>query len=267
MKVQEHNDDGVSFAPMREATLLRACRGPHIIEMIEVFSTPSATYIALERMAMSLHFYVFTEHKGGVALDLLMSWSQQMLKGLEFLHECRNVMHRDLKPDNILVSKDGTEIKLGDFGSARMLTDFSKPHYRYQRAYTLECSTRDYECIEKLCKNSRYGKPVDMWSVAVIVLCLAKGVHPFRSLPLSAEFTPEMVFDVLGKPSVTSWWDGEDLHVDGRPAVSTLLPPDFPEHFVRLIDQLLSYDSTERPTAKEALAMLEEKGGRKRRMK
>ena len=71
------------------------------------------------------------------------------------------VMHRDLKPQNILVSKDG-QLKLADFGLARAISPFSRP-------LTVEVITRWYRAPEVLMGHKYYDASVDVWSAACII--------------------------------------------------------------------------------------------------
>ena len=87
------------------------------------------------------------------------SYMWQLLKGIEFCHAHR-VLHRDLKPQNLLIDSHG-HIKLADFGLARA---FGIP----VRAYTHEVVTLWYRAPEILLGSKQYACPVDMWSLGPI---------------------------------------------------------------------------------------------------
>jgi serine/threonine protein kinase len=83
----------------------------------------------------------------------------QLLQGVEFCHQ-RRILHRDLKPQNLLIDENRT-LKLADFGLARA---FGIP----LRTYTHEVITLWYRAPEILMGSRHYSTGVDMWSVGCI---------------------------------------------------------------------------------------------------
>ncbi len=92
----------------------------------------------------------------GITGKLLKRMCYQMVYGLYFCH-CRRVIHRDLKPQNLLID-DKRNLKLADFGLARA---FGVP----VRQYTHEIVTLWYRAPEILLGSKHYSTPVDIWSV------------------------------------------------------------------------------------------------------
>ncbi|NXA56323.1 CDK5 kinase, partial [Nothocercus julius] len=99
----------------------------------------------------------------------LQSFMYQLLKGLAFCHS-RNVLHRDLKPQNLLINRNG-ELKLADFGLARA---FGIP----VRCYSAEVVTLWYRPPDVLFGAKLYSTSIDMWSAGCIFAELANAGRP-----------------------------------------------------------------------------------------
>ncbi|KAF4026320.1 hypothetical protein G4228_018371 [Cervus hanglu yarkandensis] len=117
---------------------------------------------------------------------------RQFLRGLDFLH-ANCIVHRDLTPENILVTSGGT-VKLADFGLARI--------YSYQMALSPVVVTLWYRAPEVLLQST-YATPVDMWSVGCIF------AEMFRRKPLfcgnSEADQLGKIFDLIGLPPEDDW--------------------------------------------------------------
>lgn len=115
----------------REIEAMRACKHPHVVELINVYQNPECVFIILQ----------FAQ--GGDLFDWLMSRKHpseievkpiavQLLSTLAFMHEACGCVHRDIKPENILLEKrvKGNEvphIRLADFGFARVFPQLARP--------------------------------------------------------------------------------------------------------------------------------------------
>ena len=102
------------------------------------------------------------------------------------LHE-HHVMHRDIKPDNILVNSKTGELKIADFGLSR---PFGIPYEKL----TFSIQTLFYRAPELLLGNQDYTLAVDIWSVGCVIAEMALGKPLFRG---NSEI--EMIFSILNQ--------------------------------------------------------------------
>ena len=134
-------------------------------------------------------FYLFMEFMSGGALtdpvlhkdrDILLTEDvigyilHEVAQGLVLLHDF-NIVHRDIKSDNILLSKDTTDIKITDFGYACQLTKQSDR--RHSRVGTL-----NWMAPELIRGKELYNRKVDVWSFGILAIELAQGMPPYPSL-------------------------------------------------------------------------------------
>jgi serine/threonine protein kinase len=95
---------------------------------------------------------------------------KQLLTILKYLHE-RNVTHRDIKLENIIIDKRNT-IKLIDFGFCCC----SSPDIKLK----IFCGTPSYMCPEIVCKKEYVGPPTDIWASGILLFAMLCGQFPFR---------------------------------------------------------------------------------------
>lgn len=177
---------------------------------------------------------------------LIKSYMHQMLEALAFCHKHR-VLHRDLKPQNMLVDREG-HIKLADLGLARV---FNFP----MRAYTHEVITLWYRAPEILLGTKMYGTGVDIWSLACI---FAEMVLKRTLFPGDSEIDQlYRIFRLLGTPT-EEYWPGVTSLPDFKPIFpkwdAQSLPNDMAKHgAMDVFKAMLIYDPTKRISAHNAL--------------
>lgn len=172
----------------------------------------------------------------------------QLLRGTAFCHS-HGVLHRDLKPQNLLVDRVGT-LKLADFGLARA---FTVPI----RQYTHEVVTLWYRAPEILLGARQYAPPVDIWSIGAI---FAEMVNRRALWPGDSEIDELFrIFRTLGTPDEKSW-----PGVSAMPDYKATFPrwpktklarvvPSLDEVGLDLLQQMLHYDPAKRISAKAAM--------------
>ncbi|CAN7993034.1 unnamed protein product [Ixodes hexagonus] len=191
----ENEDDGVPSTAIREIALLRELKHENIVSLQDVLMQESKLYLVFEFLSMDLKKYLDTIPKGkNVEKKLLKSYLRQILEGIMFCHQ-RRVLHRDLKPQNLLIDQKGN-IKVADFGLARA---FGIP----MRVYTHEVVTLWYRAPEVLLGAPRYSTPIDIWSIACIFVEMVNRKPLFHG---DSEIDQLFrIFRTLGTPTEETW--------------------------------------------------------------
>ncbi|KAJ5836272.1 hypothetical protein N7447_002298 [Penicillium robsamsonii] len=256
-------DDGVPATAMREISLLKEMKDPSIVQLLNIVHADSHNlYLVMEFLDMDLKKYIdsLPVSEGGrgrplpngfrprLGLDeaIVKKFMAQLLEGVRYCHGHR-ILHRDLKPQNLLIDREGT-LKLADFGLARA---FRIP----LRKYTHEIVTLWYRSPEILLGGPRYSTGVDMWSVGAIFaeMCTRRPLVPGDS-EIDQIF---QIFRLLGTPDEENW-PGVTAYPDYKATfpkwkrIRTILVPGLESAGCELLDALLQYDPATRLSAKQA---------------
>eukprot|EP00055_Hartaetosiga_balthica_P001115 m.138114 g.138114 ORF g.138114 m.138114 type:complete len:293 (+) comp13233_c0_seq1:58-936(+) len=192
IKLEDENE-GVPSTAIREISLLKELQHPNVVSLLEVIHSESDLHLVFEFLDHDLKQYI-DKTKDMLSQERVKSFMYQLLLGLEFCHTHR-ILHRDLKPQNLLIAADGT-IKLADFGLARA---FGIP----VRAYTHEVITLWYRAPEILLGAKQYACPVDIWSIGTI---FAEMVTKRPLFPGDSEIDQlYRIFRELGTPTERIW--------------------------------------------------------------
>eukprot|EP00760_Papus_ankaliazontas_P026912 PhM_4_TR3087/c0_g1_i1/m.53863 len=136
-------------------------------------SNRSTAYILLERLDMNLES-VLKAVKGGLPESFVRAVAHQVLTGLQFLHTAMHVVHRDVKPSNVVLRTSTGEVKVTDFGVSSRSSENDSQMETY-----VGCAK--YMSPERLhCQNYTY--PSDVWSLGIMLQEMLTGVHPLAHL-------------------------------------------------------------------------------------
>lgn len=159
----------------------------NVIHMLENFTFRNHICMTFELLSMNLYELIKKNKFQGFSLPLVRKFAHSILQCLDALHKNR-IIHCDLKPENILLKQQGRSgIKVIDFGSSC---------YEHQRVYTY-IQSRFYRAPEVIL-GSRYGMPIDMWSLGCILAELLTG---YPLLPGEDEADQlACIIELLGMP-------------------------------------------------------------------
>lgn len=241
-------DEGIPSTAIREISLLKQLQHRNIVRLYDVVLTDQTLTLVFEFLDQDLKKYLDACGDRGLDSPTTKSFLWQLLQGINYCHENR-VLHRDLKPQNLLVNSDG-ELKLADFGLAR---SFGIP----VRSYTHEVVTLWYRSPEILLGSRQYSTPVDMWSVGCIFAEIANGRPLFPGKNDKDQLLK--IFQIRGTPSLKSWPGMEHLpeyrpnytQYPGQP-LNKLIP--LKAAGLDLLTAFLQYDPAKRMTAAQAIA-------------
>lgn len=251
----DNDGEGVCSMALREMAVLKMLSHKNIVRLLDVFCAPREVVLVFELLEIDLRQYIRQRrHKGtNLSSQSVKTFMQQLTVGIEYVH-AKGILHRDLRPSNILIDQDNN-LKIGSFGSATHVG-------LRNRQNTHEVIALWYRPPEILLGSQTYCRSADMWSCGCILGEMASGKPPFAG---HAEIDQIFkIFHKLGTPTEAQW-----------PGLHSL--PDFKQSFPKwekcpwaeirnlssqlgpdglaLIDALLRYDPMARLTAKAALQL------------
>uniref|UniRef100_A0A2K5CGF4 Peripheral plasma membrane protein CASK n=1 Tax=Aotus nancymaae TaxID=37293 RepID=A0A2K5CGF4_AOTNA len=159
----------------REASICHMLKHPHIVELLETYSSDGMLYMVFEFMdGADLCFEIVKRADAGFVYSEAVAshYMRQILEALRYCHD-NNIIHRDVKPHCVLLAskENSAPVKLGGFGVAIQLGEsglvaggrVGTPHFM----------------APEVVKREPYGKPVDVWGCGVILFILLSGCLPF----------------------------------------------------------------------------------------
>ncbi|CAH6421134.1 Protein kinase [uncultured virus] len=159
---------------------------PNIVECYDVIKTPNNVYIIMEYCDSG---DLRTIIRKPIQEKFIQFYFSQLANGLKFLN-CKGIIHRDIKPKNILLTNQNRILKIADFGFAKL----SQEHDLYETI----CGSPLYMAPEML-KHLQYNKQTDLWSIGMILYEMLYGTHPFhncKSIPELKNIIETIVLDI-----------------------------------------------------------------------
>uniref|UniRef100_A0A0N4Z3L5 mitogen-activated protein kinase kinase n=1 Tax=Parastrongyloides trichosuri TaxID=131310 RepID=A0A0N4Z3L5_PARTI len=148
---------------------------PHIVNCYGILTDAISVYICMEVMPTCIHNLIYHTVKGGLPEIYVCKFLVGILDGLYYL-KTKNLMHRDVKPSNMLLNWDGI-IKLCDFGVAGTLVDS-------KIVTSIGTGCMLYLAPERVASNPNYDSKADVWSFGISIYEMIKGETPYRDVVL-----------------------------------------------------------------------------------
>jgi len=245
----EAEDEGIPSTAIREIALLKQLQHPNIVRLYDVVHTEKRLTLVFEYLDYDLKKYLDAHADKPLEAYTVKSFLFQLLNGIHYCHKNR-VLHRDLKPQNLLINAQG-QLKLADFGLARA---FGIP----VRSLTHEVVTLWYRAPDILMGSKNYSTTIDMWSVGCIFAEMITGRPLFPGTSEKDQLLK--IFLLLGTPKPETWpgmlklpqYKADYPKYDSRD-LSKLFPT-LQKPGIDLLMRFLQYDPDHRITAKDAMS-------------
>ncbi|KAK3326316.1 kinase-like domain-containing protein [Apodospora peruviana] len=196
IKVQKEYQDGLAPDAVRELKYLMELHHPNIISLLSVFSSKDQNLnLVLEYLPLGdLEMLIRNVDSVSYGAADIKAWMGMLTRAVFFCHD-NFVLHRDIKPNNLLIAADG-EVKLADFGLAR---SFADPGHKM----TSNVITRWYRPPELLFGARHYSGAVDIWSVGCV---FAELIIRNAFLPGDSEVEQiALICRHIGTPTEENW--------------------------------------------------------------
>uniref|UniRef100_T1J4D4 cyclin-dependent kinase n=1 Tax=Strigamia maritima TaxID=126957 RepID=T1J4D4_STRMM len=192
-EIKLEHEEGAPCTAIREVSLLKDLKHANIVTLHDIVHTEKSLTLVFEYLEKDLKQYM--DDCGNIMnINNVKLFLFQLLRGLAYCHK-RRILHRDLKPQNLLINEKG-ELKLADFGLARAISVPTK-------TYSNEVVTLWYRPPDVLLGSTEYSTPIDMWGVGCIFFEMACGRPLFPGSAIEDQLN--RIFKVFGTPDFTNW--------------------------------------------------------------
>lgn len=249
----------INETSIRELSIMREIHHPNIVPLLD-FKLNNNVYLITPYMEEgTLDDFIPRIRRNQPCVTLVIkSIVYQILVGLSYLHH-RDIIHRDLKEDNVLVSSDpeiGYRFLITDFGMSRALS-CSSPLNKTQGLFPLP-----YRAPEILLTKGEvnYDQKADLWTIGVIIYRLITIQYPFRAFTIEGQY--QAITSILGSPNLEEWpqvvnypryfeTNSKRRVWMLRDKIALQIPQ--PDLWYQMILRILQYNPDRRPTANQLL--------------
>ena len=254
----EMDDEGIPSTALREIAILKKMRHPNVVDVQGIAFNNNNIELCLEYCKYDLKKLIDSKKSDSSFYNVgfIKNMMYQLLKGVEHLHS-HKILHRDLKPQNILVDDHGWILKLADFGLSRV---YSIPI----RPYTKEVLTLWYRAPEMMLGIGNYAIGLDIWSIGCIFAELYLGRPLFMGdSEIDQLYTIMRVYGTFNELTLPGYkafpyfnehfpyWKGCGLKNYLMKKTNVVVKMD--KDAFDLLEQMLAIDPVKRITCKEAL--------------
>lgn len=242
----------------REISILqKVCKGPNIVSLLDVVRDPltKTPCLVFEHVNNTDWKTLYPK----LSLDDIRFYIYQVLIALDYSHS-QGLMHRDVKPHNIMIDHEKRQVRVIDWGLAEF--------YHPMQEYNVRVASRHYKGPELLVDDTLYDYSLDMWSLGCMLAGMIFMKEPFFA---GADNCDQLVkiAKILGTDMLNQYLDAYDLQME--PDLAARLSGNIPRkewkdlvtdankhrascpEVIDLIDKLLRYDPASRVLPKEAM--------------